>query len=163
MSLYRGEGFQKQWVLRWLGARNPFFLESPRYKDTGNAHALGLNGGCGRDVRSGRKRRGEKRPATRGGTTRDAGGDSPQPSVKPRRGSRQKSPATCGGTPMSLAPDHRGGGATVGSRLEEEGRGPPDDGAAGRGNPQRRCVLHHCPNGAKVRSTRSIKPHGSAE
>ena len=36
-------------------------------------------------------------------------------------------------TPISLAPGHRGGGPTVGRGVEEEGRGPPDDGAKGRG------------------------------
>ena len=57
----------------------------------------------------------------------------PSPQITPKASADKKAWGLVPQTPMSLAPDHRGGGATVGSGLEEKGRGPPDDGALGRG------------------------------
>lgn len=57
----------------------------------------------------------------------------PSPHKSPKASADKKAPTRRGGTPISLAPDRRGGGPTAGRGEEEKGRGPPDDGALGRG------------------------------
>lgn len=61
------------------------------------------------------------------------GRNAPSPQITPKASADKKAWGLAPQIPMTLAPDRRGGGATVGSGREEEGRGPPDDGALGRG------------------------------
>ena len=77
----------------------------------------------------------------------DAGGiKPPKPHDCPKAAAEKKAWGLAPQTPPSLAPDRRGGGATAGSGVEEEGRGPPDDGSAGAGAPS---------DGADCATTRS--------
>lgn len=64
---------------------------------------------------------------------RNRGRLAPSPQITPKASADKKAWGLVPQIPMTLAPDRRGGGATEGSGLEEEGRGPPDDGALGRG------------------------------
>lgn len=57
----------------------------------------------------------------------------PSPHKSPNAPADKKAWGLAPQIPISPAPDRRGGGATIGSGVEEKGRGPPDDGALGRG------------------------------
>ena len=123
-------------------------LKDSRPHRTSNAHAARGNGGRGRGrapARGGRGRIGGIKHPDRPRTRRPCR----QPDEPTRRGSRQKSPAPKRGTPLSLAPGHRGGGAPLWRGLEAEGRGPPNDGSSGAGPPQRRRGLRHGPTRAE--------------
>jgi len=80
---------------------------------------------------------------------------SDQPAESPQRVSRKISPAKRDTALPCPRPPRRGRGLCRG--VEEEGRGPPDDGVFGAGAPKRRRGLRHGPEGDEPAALRVLK------
>lgn len=131
-KLTRGK-FREQRVVRWLGATIPFFVKSPRRLETSSAHAQGAKKRARTRQKRGRWRAGAGLRQLRRKTATERAGLARSPLLRPLRGSRQKSPAPKGGTPLSLAPDDPGGGPPYGGGWRRRGGGPPPTSMRGGG------------------------------